>query len=724
MMLMPVSIPSFRLGDVVVRMKIYGNRIAALALGVVVLVLANAQSAWAANWSLIGPDGGNVRSLAYDPSNPDRILLGTSAAELFESKDGGNSWAAFAHLGLGDDLVIDHIVFDPTNPKIIYAAGWGLYRDDEGEVFRSDDGGVTWKALPGAHGKSIRALAMAPSDHNVLVIGALDGVFRTKDGGATWERMTPENPEVNEKYSAMRNFVSVAIDPTNSDIVYAGTRHLAWKTSDGGKTWRNIHDGMLDDSDVFSIIVDPRTPSRVYASACSGIYKSDNGADLFHRVQGMPHSAIRTRKLKQDPVRSSIVYAGTTGGLWKTTDGGTRWTLVSSPDVVVNDILIDPRNPDRVLLATDRGGVLASNDAFVKYKPSNRGFSHRMVGAMIADNKVPNRLYVGIVNDKVHGGMFTTEDLGKTWLQVSRGLGDRDILSLDQAPNGVLYAGTNHGIFYLTSLVSGWQSATMIRGAVPEWEKKEEPPAPVVRTSKSAHGKNVRSKITAAKKAPLEVPIPIAIAPRVRSLEITDKAWYAATSEGLFISVDGGKKWYGTPVEGESDFVAANEYPDGTLTLAAVKRAFLSRDGGRTWSEVKLPDYVTGVYNFTMTPNSTLWLGTREGAARSDNGGASWVHVMSGLPPNQVLGINYDATGNRLLATAMESRSVFESTDGGKSWKASPQARFQIRAAMSYQGQLLAASWHNGLLVQSAENVAAAPDSGATLSSTATKSQN
>ena len=98
---------------------------------------------------MIGPDGGNVRCLSYDPSDPNRILLGTSAGQLFVSRDGGSSWAPFAHLGTGDDLVIDHIVFDPTNPKIIYAAGWGLYHDDEGDVFRSDDGGATWRALAG-----------------------------------------------------------------------------------------------------------------------------------------------------------------------------------------------------------------------------------------------------------------------------------------------------------------------------------------------------------------------------------------------------------------------------------------------------------------------------------------------------------------------------------------------------------------------------------------------
>jgi len=713
-----------------VGMRHFVRSVASLGIGLALLSSFVVVTAMASDWRLIGPDGGNVRCLSYDPGDPNRILLGTSSGQLFVSRDGGNSWEPFAHLGSGDDLVIDHIVFDPTNTQTIYAAGWGLYHDDEGDVFRTDDGGATWRALPGTHGKSIRALAMAPSDHNTLVIGALDGVFRSQDAGATWVRMTPDNPEVLENHASMKNFVSVAIDPQNPDIVYAGTRHLPWKTSDGGKNWHNLKDGILDDSDVFSIIVDPKTPSRVYASACSGIYKSDDGADVFHRVQGLPHSAIRTRVLKQDPQRPSIVYAGTTGGMWKTLDGGAKWTLVTKDDVVVNDVLIDPRNPDRVLIATDRGGVLASNDGFanLKYQQSNRGFSHRMVGALITDRKDPNRLYVGIVNDKIHGGLFTTDDVGKSWLQVSKGLEDRDILSLQQAENGAIFAGTNHGIFTLASLNGAWLPATMIRGPVPEWQPKPEPaPEPVAKkTTKTTAGKTSaahKAPVTAKKKEPVEVPIPIAIAPRVRSIQITDKAWYAATNEGLFISVDGGKKWYGTPVDGELDFLAANNYPDGTMTLASIKRAFISRDAGRTWTDITIPTYVTGIYNVTMTPDSSLWLGTREGAIRSNDGGKTWAHVMNGLPPSYVLGVKYDAKAQHLLATAMNSRGVFESSDGGKTWSQTPEATFSIRTAMGYQDLLLAISWHNGILLQSGGKTAALANPAPVAGSASAKAQ-
>ena len=668
-----------------------------------------AISSFASGWRMIGPDGGNVRSLAYDPSNPNHILLGTSSGQLFASHDGGNSWELFAHFRLGEDYVFDHIVFDPTNPATIYVAGWGLFNDTEGGVFRSDDGGKTWRELPGVHGKSIRALAMAPSDHNNLVIGALDGVFRSRDGGATWQRMTPENPEIMENHSSMKNFVSVAIDPQDPDVVYAGTRHLAWKTSDGGSSWRNVKDGMLDDSDVFSIIVDPKTPSRIYASACSGIYKSDNGAELFRRVQGLPHSAIRTRVLKQDPQRSSIVYAGTTRGLWKTLDGGVKWSLVTTSDVVVNDVMIDPRNPDRVLLATDLRGVLASNDAFAHYTTSNRGFSHRAVGAVLVDRKDPSRLYVGLTNDRDMGGVFIW-DGGAGWRQSNRGLGERDILSLRQAESGVLFAGTNHGIFCLSSLSGSWQPATMISASVPERQANEASPEPATFKRNAGRGATARKQASRAEAKPAPEPvISPDSAPRVRSLELGKDAWFAATSEGLFISVDQGKKWYRQPVEAENNFTAVDSREDGTVTLFSYKVAYLSKNWGKSWDSITLPSYVSGIQSLTLVPDSSLWLGTRQGALHTRDGGETWQYAQDGLPMDDVIDVEYEPTSHCLLATALHRHEAFESKDGGRTWQPVPGADVPIRTMVTYQGHLLAVTAHNGVLLEDGEGASSRP---------------
>jgi len=671
-------------------MRRYFYFLAALVVCLVLFVLA----ATAADWRLIGPEGGDVRSLAYDPSNPQRILLGTSAGQLFISEDGGASWSLFAHLGPGDDYVLDHIIFDPSHSATIYVAGWSLFNADEGDVFRSDDSGRTWRALPGVHGKSVRALAMAPSNPSILMVGALDGVFRSRDGGQNWERISPENQ------AELKNIESLAIDPQNPDIIYAGTWHLPWKTEDGGATWHSISKGIAFDSDMFSIIVDPRNASVVYASACSGMYKSLDKAEYFHRLSlQLPNWAHRTRVLKQDPQRSNIVYAGTTGGLWKTVNGGDKFTLVTDDSVIVNDVLVDPVNPEHVLVATDRGGVLVSNDGFAHYQTSNRGFAHRVIGGVVVDNKNPNRIYVGVVNDKDLGGVFVSDDSGTTWRQTNRGLDDRDILSLQQAEDGSIYAGTNHGIFSLTSLNGEWKPAAMINGPLPQADTTAWQP-----TYKSVGSHSTRSthSSVAHKAAPKEKEhaIPLESTPRIQAFDLVGDTWYAATNEGLFVSVDHGRKWYGTMVEGANDFVAINTFSEGTVSLVASKRAFLSSDQGKSWTEITVPQYVTGLFNLTQVGDGSLWLATREGALHSTDGGKTWEHVLAGLPARNVLMVRSAPGSQHLLATALHVHGVFESNDGGRSWQRSSDTGVSIRAAMSYQGRLLAASAYNGLLLQ------------------------
>jgi len=110
--------------------------------------------------------------------------------------------------------------------------------------------------------------------------------------------------------------------------------------------------------------------------------------------------------LKQDPTNENVVYAGTTEGLWKTTDLGKQWKRVSSPEVVVNDVMVDPRDSNHVLLATDRSGVMASTDGAANWTTSNHGYAHRYVSAVLADNKDAHTLYVGVVNDREYGGVF------------------------------------------------------------------------------------------------------------------------------------------------------------------------------------------------------------------------------------------------------------------------------------------------------------------------------
>ena len=627
----------------------------------------------ARQWSVLGPDGGDVRSLAYDPQNPDRVFLGTSTGVIFVSDDGGHNWSRFAKLGAGDDYVLDHMAFDPQNSKNIFVSAWSVQDQSAGDIFRTRNGGKDWEALPGMHGKSVRAMAVSASDNKVIVAGALDGVYRSNDGGNNWQRISSND-------GVVKNIESIAVDPKDPNVVYAGTWHLAWKTSDGGANWQHINKGMIDDSDVFSIIVSSANPSEVFASACSGIYKSVSGGDQFEKIKGIPFTARRTRVLKQDPSNPAIVYAGTTEGLWKSVDEGKNWKRVGSPEVVVNDVLVDPRNSQRVLLATDRSGVLASNDSATTFTASNHGYSHRYVSAIMADTKEPNTLYIGLVNDREFGGVFFTRDGGQNWLQKSSGLDGRDVFTLKQSHNGTLVAGTNKGLFELVSGSSSWHPINNV-----VLEKS------VSRTVTLKSGKKKTVTSIASTHTQLDG--------RVSDTDLGSSRWFAATSAGLFTSKDQGKVWVGGPVTGEKDFVSV-QAQDGLVVAATRSTVLVSEDEGKIWQPARLASYPINIRSVTVAPDGQIFVATREGAFHSADSGKSWNHVVAGLPDKDITSVAYDGSHKRLLATSGQTGVVFESADGGNTWQRGPDSGFPLRRISVVHGRYVAATPFDGVVAQ------------------------
>jgi photosystem II stability/assembly factor-like uncharacterized protein len=641
-----------------------------LILPAVIALLSLASLA--SQWTVLGPDGGDVRSLTYSPQNPDHIYLGTSTGTIFLSRDGGRSWSRFVHLGLGDDYVLDHIAINPQNPAEIFAAVWSVDNQQAGDLFRTEDGGKVWEVLPGMHNKSVRALGMAASDPRVLVAGALDGVYRSSDSGNSWQRISSASQ------AEIKNIESIAVDPKNPNVIYAGTWHLAWKTSDGGANWQHINQGMIDDSDVFSIIVGNTDSSTVFASACSGIYKSDNAGELFHKIQGIPFSARRTRVLKQDPSNPAIVYAGTTEGLWKTADAGKTWKRVSGPEVVVNDVLVDPRNSQHVLLATDRSGVLASEDGGLTFSASNHGYTHRYVTSIQADRHDPNSIFIGVVNDREWGGVFASRDGGQHWMQKSSGLGGRDVFTLQQAHDGTLIAGTNRGIFLLPANGGEWlQSKSVLN------EKT------TFRTVLKG-----KKKVSVARKTVTRG----VLESRVNDLEVTSDGWLAATSGGLYVSKNDGKSWTGGPVLGKQDLVAVGA--NGDLVVAATRIAvLLSTDSGTTWSQAALPSYLT-IRGVAVTPDAHVLVAAREGAYCSTDSGATWQHVVNGLPDKNISSISFDPLSKRLLATSTATGVIFESKDGGQTWKRGPDSGYPLRRISVVHGRFVAATPFDGVIAE------------------------
>ena len=359
------------------------------------------------SWERLGPEGGMVLSLDVDSAGA--VYLGTSDGHVFASEDRGAHWELRGRAGMRTDAVVAAMAADPRIPGKLFAAVWFREAGAGGGVFRSDDGGRTW--LPaGLPAQAVRALEFSASQPGAMIAGTRGGVFRSRDEGKNWERISPpDDPE-------LRNVDSIAVDPVQPDLIYVGTYHLPWKTTDGGKTWKSIAIGLIDDSDIMSLRVDAANPARVYLSACSGIYRSDNRGEQWTKLQGIPYAARRTQAIVQDPANPLVLYAATTEGLWVTRDGGESWERTTPKDWVVNGVTVLPAKGSasaRVLLGTEAQGVLASEDAGKNFMSANHGFTHQVVKLLVGDARDAKHLLA--LFERNGAELEESVDAGKNW---------------------------------------------------------------------------------------------------------------------------------------------------------------------------------------------------------------------------------------------------------------------------------------------------------------------
>ncbi len=641
-------------------------------LGLATLTAVFVVSAKAQTWRQVGPPGGTVISLAADPNNIKSLYLGTADGHVFASSDEGDHWELLSRIGAGQDDVITHIIVDPREAKRLYASTWALYSGGGG-VYQSTDSGHTWNIIGLAH-ETVRALAQAATDPKLLLAGALSGVYRSTDEGATWERITPVN------HPDLRNFDSVVFDPKDTNVIYAGTYHLPWKTTNGGKDWFPVVKGMIDDSDVMSIIVDPANVDNVHATACSGIYHSTNGGQQWVKYQGIPSVFRRTQLIRMDPSNPSVLYAGTTSGLWKTVNDK-DFKRVSPGDWIINALIIDQQNPQKLIIGTERQGVQISTDGGASFISANNGFQHQHISDVALDRDHPERALVVLTFD--NDAFLATKDGGSSWSTLGPGLKRTDLHKVYAAPTGWWAALNNGGWMKYDDGTHKWVRAGLY---VPDT-------TPVV-----------AAKTTKGKKSPLVKAAPKQAAPQMATFQVNgmafgNDAWYAATAGGALISKDHGATWKSASKDpltrrpAQSVEVAS----DGKQIWAIVERNLIySSDDGQNWDAKELAFATAGNLKLNRVDDSTLFITSNMGLYGSRDAGRTWNRADV-----RELSFQSVAGTDKALVVSMQKQGLLASFDGGKSWQHMDDALSQgyfpvIRTRRD--GSLVAVSATEGML--------------------------
>jgi photosystem II stability/assembly factor-like uncharacterized protein len=599
----------------------------------------------------LGPFGGDVRSLAVHPAKPARFFLGTADGQVYVSENRGSEWKRLSP-GLGRrDLVVDNLVFQPDNPDVLYAATWEL-KNSEGWLFRTRDGGRNWENIPlGSYHGSIRALAVSPSDPQVLAVGISDGVLLSSDAGKQWDR-------ISRGYRSLYNAESMAFDPHDSNTLYVGTWHLGFKTTNRGKKWDAIHEGMVTDSDMFSLLVNPQNPENLYASACTGIYRSDNGGNKWTKLKnGLPKDANRTRTLLLDPLDPSIVYAGTTVGLFVSRDAGASWKVLV-PGVVVNTISVQPIKDGVILAGTDDAGVLRSSDAGHSFEPVNNGFTCRQVTDLAVAPDGSGRVYAAVASDRSYGGFFVSGDRGRTWESYNEGLKNAiDSISSILAPVGTqsVFLGTSAGVYIGIPAKEPWTRVGLTRE---------------LRVLDLAAGPGEDIVYIAAESGAYELNL------RLQTLHKFVIPVYKGRINTILFDAGSGQLFAG----GETGL-------------------FRSKDAGKNWSmKVRGLPY-TPVHSLERTGNRIL-CGTRQGLFYTENYGELWASGKGAFPLDIMTITTNPSRESEVFAADFLVGYLFMSHDGGVTWDvlnvSSPRSRISS-LAFGPSGELFAGTLSEGV---------------------------
>jgi photosystem II stability/assembly factor-like uncharacterized protein len=602
--------------------------------------------------------------VSFDMGGHGGISLGGSAAGgrsgASPPRTASESWVPTGGPEGGDVL---SLAVNPSDPSIVYAGGWGT-------VFKSTDGGGSWRAVSHKPWTQVTALAIDPMHPATVYAGTAHGVGKTIDGGRHWRMVNAglftrcESGAASHctaadrfrRWGRERSIHALLIDPNRPDSIYALVDGGLFMTANGGRSWRYERPHLGPFSFLSAAAIDPAHAGTVYASwtdhgygGDSNLYKTTNSGASWRLVAatgGKPSFA----SLVIDPASPGTILATDSSrpGVYTSTDGGTTWNLVVLPLASADGLELFAGSRGALYATTDSGTVFASADVGATWQTvtANGG-----PGSIVTDPANPQTVYGG------GDGVEKSVDGGHTWQTSKHGFVDTSITSLALAPGRAtpLLAADGGRIFRSSDRGKTWR----------------------------APGKDLDAGVGT-----------LAVDPQHPRTIFAGTPWSGLahrSSSGLYKSLDSGVTWRAVQTGFHEDAVQAiaidprrpsTIYVGACTALCGVWSGTFLRtdDGGATWRRIKLPGRGITVRAIAVDPRTgnTVFAGTVRGALfRSTDGGSTWHQVARAhhrRDPFTAIAIDphnpdtvYAGIGINGWAGIGISR-ILKSTDGGATW--------------------------------------------------------
>ena len=652
-------------------------------------------------YRLVGPfRGGRSLTASGVAGDPNTYYFGSTGGGVWKSTDGAMTWAPV--FDKQTVSAIGSLAVAPSDPNVVYVGtGEACIRGNisHGDgIFKSVDGGKTWKNVGLHDSRAIGKVIVDPKNADIAFVAALGhpfgpnaerGIFRTVDGGKNWEKVLYKNENTGG--------IDVAFDPHNSHILFASlweARRTPWslssggpgsglyRSNDGGSTWKRLEEHGLPPGPYGKIgIAVAANSDRVYAlieASEGGLYRSDDSGEtwqLLNNDRSFWQRAWYFMHIIADPQSADVVYIANVE-FYKSSDGGHTFNKVKVPHGDNHSMWIDPKDPRRMIVSND-GGVTVSLDGGKTWTRQNNQPTAQFYH-VITDARTPYYLY-GSQQDLGSVAIASRSDEGaierSDWYSV--GGGEAGYIAPYPPDPNIVYAGEYEGVITRFDKRNGQTKNITVQ--------------PEISDGGGAAKLEHRFQWTA----------PIVISPH-------DPNTLYHAGERLFKTTDGGMHWdaispdltrndkskqqvSGGPIDKDD---SGAEYYDTIFAVAESPLAkgliwagtddgliHITRDGGKNWTNITprdLPDW-SRISQIDASPNDpgTAYVAVdrhqsddmRPYIYKTADYGKTWVKITKGIPENTFARVVREDPKKRGLLYAGTETGVYVSFNDGADWR-------------------------------------------------------